>query len=285
MLHIYLITGLSGAGKSTTLRCLEDVGFFCVDNLPLLLIPSFLQVMSQSSQAHTNVALGIDIRARCAIPELGEQLAEYRKCNEYSIRVVFLTASVSILLQRFQETRRKHPLGDALSIYDAIEQEKILLEPLIQQADIVINTDQLTVQQLRAFIQENIIQQKTSMLVNLMSFGFKYGVPREPNFVYDIRCLPNPYFVAELSLLDGKDERIQAFLFSNILVQNYFDKLRDFLEYSLVQSYKEGRFFVHVAIGCTGGKHRSVAFVEKLAHYTIDNIQFVVKHRDILRKY
>ena len=284
MAQVYIITGLSGAGKSTVLRSLEDLGYFCVDNLPLALIPAFFYFIRQSLDQEQKVALGIDVRSGQALNELVEQIQQLKQ-QLASVTVVFLTANVSVLLKRFQETRRKHPLADGIDLTDAIEQERVLLQPLALQADISVDTDQLTIHQLREFIRSTVTgEQKVRMLVNLMSFGFKYGVPAETNFVFDIRSLPNPYFIPALTDLPGTDTAVQEYLFSMDVVQEYFHKLSDFLAYSLKKSYDEGRFFVHVAIGCTGGKHRSVAFVEKLAQMQLDAIQFIVKHRDVAKR-
>ncbi len=284
MAHICIVTGLSGAGKSTVLRALEDFGFFCVDNLPLALIPAFSYFIRQSNNKEQKIALGIDVRSGQAVEELVEQV-HYLKQESFQLTILFLTASVPVLLKRFQETRRKHPLADGIDLLDAIETEKQLLQPLSQQADISIDTDQLNIHELRDFIRSAVTNDKKPvMVVNLTSFGFKYGVPVETNFVFDIRSLPNPYFVPQLTDFTGKDAPVQEYLFGLEPVKDYFQKLHDFFIFSLKKSYEEGRFFIHVAIGCTGGKHRSVAFVEKLAELSLDNIQFIIKHRDIAKK-
>jgi UPF0042 nucleotide-binding protein len=283
-MQVCIVTGLSGAGKSTVLRALEDLGFFCVDNLPLALIPSFFYFIRQSAVTDQKVALGIDIRAGQAINELVEQLQTLKEQN-YTYSVLFLTATMPVLLKRFQETRRKHPLADGIDLAEAIEKERELLQPLVQHADIIIDTDQLTIHQLRDYIRNMVTtDKKPRMVVNLTSFGFKYGVPAETNFVFDVRSLPNPYFVPDLTALDGTQKQLQEYLFSLPIVQEYYQKLSEFIAYCLEKCYMEGRFFVHVAIGCTGGRHRSVAFVQKLAELPINNIEFIIKHRDISKK-
>jgi UPF0042 nucleotide-binding protein len=280
---LLIVTGYSGAGKSTVLRALEDNGYFCVDNLPIALLNSFFQLMSSATMSTRRVALGIDIRGDHAMQEL---IDEIKKCKErgYGIAIFFLTASFQILLRRFQETRRRHPLAAHNGLADAIEQEKKLMQPLIEMADLIVDTDQLTIHQLRAFVRRSFAdQQEHAMLVHWVSFGFKYGVPIESNFVYDVRSLPNPYFVPELKNLTGSDKEVVNYLFSLTEVTNYWDRLFDFNKYALEKSFQEGRFFMRIAVGCTGGRHRSVAFVDRLAKELSSQAHFIVEHRDIAR--
>lgn len=281
--QLIIVTGYSGAGKSTVLRALEDVGFFCIDNLPIALLDSFFQLVCASQINGQRLALGIDVRGGTAIQELIVELERFNNV-QHKLKIFFLTSSVPVLIKRFQETRRKHPLADAIDIIDAINQEKELLQPLIAMADLVVDTDQLNIHQLRSFVRSSFASDgEQKMIVSLLSFGFKYGVPLESNFVYDVRSLPNPYFVPELKMFDGMDKEIQNYLFDQSQVQEYWNKLLDFITYSLKKSHDEGRFFVNIAIGCTGGKHRSVAFVQKLAQQSMAHVQFLVEHRDINR--
>jgi RNase adapter protein RapZ len=281
--HIVIITGYSGAGKSTVLRALEDLGFFCVDNLPIGLVIPFFQFTLQSHLYGQKLALGIDIRAGHAIDELASQLLGLHKEHSFAIKVIFLTASCQTLLKRFQETRRRHPLIDPLDLPDAIEQERRLLEPLKHIADIVVETDQFTIHDLRLLVRNFFADSKLRMIVSLISFGFKYGVPQESNFVYDLRSLPNPYFVPGLKDYDGTHLLVRDYLFAQPHVQEYWQRLSEFCSYAIEKSYTEGRFFIHIALGCTGGRHRSVAFVQELVKLPIDYVQFLVKHRDITR--
>lgn len=283
--QLFIITGYSGAGKSSVLRALEDLGCLCIDNLPIALMPSFAQFVEQPLRSGQKVVLGIDIRAGQDMHELVREVTQWRTQKNYHVRIVFLTSSPAILLQRFQETRRQHPLGNQRSLLDALAQEKQLLKPLHDCADVVVDTDQFTIHQLRAFVRSVFLPEtKPMMMVTLMSFGFKYGAPHESNFVYDIRALPNPYFVPELKQLDGTDERIVDFLFNQLEVQEYWQQLVQFINFSLQRSYQEGRLALQIAIGCTGGRHRSVAFVQKLAALHFDYVQFFVKHRDRTRE-
>lgn len=280
--EVLIVTGYSGAGKSTVLRALEDMGFFCVDNLPIGLLSPFFQMIGRSRGIGQKVALGIDIRGGNSVESIIELIKQAQSDNLCTIKIFFLSSSSDILRKRFQETRRKHPLSHNLDINDAINHEKILLKPLIAIADIVLQTDQLKSNQLRQTVRNLFgLGAVPQLVVHLISFGFKYGVPHDCNFVYDIRSLPNPFFIPALRMLDGLDSAVKEYLFSQPEVQEYWQQLCSFLTYSIDKSYQEGRFFITIAIGCTGGRHRSVAFVEQLAKITLNNVTFMVTHRDI----
>lgn len=282
--QVVIVTGYSGAGKSTVLRALEDASFFCIDNLPSALIGSFFQLIANSGDHTNNFALGLDIRSRDTIQEIVAALKNAYQAKVYAIKIIFLTASDKVLLKRFQETRRKHPLAKNRSIQEAIALEKKELAPLIDSADTIISTGQFTAQQLRQIVTTYCAQGTTKQLVvNLVSFGFKYGMPSDCNFVYDVRSLPNPYFVTELQHCNGTEQPIHDYLFSQKEVKEYWKRLVEFFRYSIEKSYYEGRFFITVAVGCTGGRHRSVAFIHELAQQKLDNVVFMVKHRDINR--
>jgi|SaaInlLV_10m_DNA_2_1039722.scaffolds.fasta_scaffold00090_10 RNase adapter protein RapZ len=282
--QVLIITGLSGSGKSNVMRTLEDLGFYCVDNLPIPLIATFLEL---AFQAHTNVlkvALGIDSRGQRFLRGFLQKLEKIKKQEHdlCKIRVVFLNASSNTILKRFQETRRNHPLARAISIEEAIEKERELLDPIKKFADIIYDTDRSTVHDLRRWVMKTFSKDyNQKIIINVVSFGFKYGVPAESNLVYDVRFLPNPYFVSNLKPLDGRNIEIQKYLFSKPEVTDYWNRLRDFAQYSIKKYYEEGRFFANIAIGCTGGKHRSVAFVDRLGKEKWDNVQFLVHHRDV----
>lgn len=280
--EVIIVTGYSGAGKSTVLKALEDDGFFCIDNLPCELMESFFQLISTAA-SDRNFALGLDIRSD-TIREILAVLKRVNRSTVYTIKVIFLTAHQRVLLKRFGETRRNHPLASGMSIDQAIEQEKKELVPLIEIADSVIQTDQLTAQQLRQLIRTSFTNEALpQLIVNLISFGFKYGAPRDCNFVYDVRSLPNPYFVPALRHYNGTQLAIQEYLFAQPEVQEYWQRLLDFFKYTIGQASREGRFFITIAVGCTGGKHRSVAFIHELAQQKLDKVIFMVKHRDIDR--
>lgn len=280
--EVIVVTGYSGSGKNTVLRALEDLDFFCVDNLPLDLLPAFFDLIHQPKMCEQKVALGIDVRGAHNMNEL---LAHIKALDEYrtgSVKICFLTSSSRVLLKRYQETRRKHPLGDHLDIADAIKKEMKLLKPLASVADLVLDTGQLNIHQLRSFIRHSFSGGRHPiMLVNFISFGFKYGVPSECNFIYDLRSLPNPYFVDELRDLGGMDEAVIKYFFGHKEVKEFWKKFIDFVSYTLQRSYEEGRYVVNIGIGCTGGRHRSVAFVCKLANEKIENVHVLIKHRDL----
>ena len=276
---LYIVTGYSGAGKSTVLKTLEDLGFLCIDNPPGSFLPVLSEFVAQSQTQTSKIALGIDSRSGHTSAELSAGISELKK--HFILKIIFLTADTATLLKRFQETRRRHPLGHNQDITDAIELEAQLLEPLKIQADYSIPTDQLTIHDLRLLVRTMLADTQPRMVVSLVSFGFKYGVPAESNFVYDVRSLPNPYFIEHLKHNTGIDRSVQDYLFSCPQVQDYWTHLYPFFTYALDCSAREGRSFVHIALGCTGGRHRSVALVEKLAQQPIDQVYFVVKHRDI----
>jgi RNase adapter protein RapZ len=283
VLQVFIVTGYSGAGKSSVLRALEDVGFFCVDNLPLGFLTSFFQFIGEPQHHIEKIALGIDIRGGHNIQDLVNQLTEWNRLQTYKVKVIFLTASSEVLLKRFQETRRKHPLVDPLDLSDAIAYEKQLLQPLVNIADLIIDTDQFNIHDLRAFVRSSLAESTPKIMVTLVSFGFKYGVPPESNFVYDLRSLPNPYFIPALKECDGTQKSVHEYLFAQPEVQEYWQKLQDFVLFAVDKAYQEGRFFMHIALGCTGGRHRSVAFAEELARMPLEKVQFLVKHRDMYK--
>ncbi len=281
--NVLIVTGLSGAGKTSVMRTLEDVGFYCVDNLPVPLISTFLKLAFHDSARFAKVALGIDARGEQFlsnfINEINNVKRDIASCD---LKIIFVNAREQTILKRFQETRRKHPLCDGVSLESAIEKEKQLMEPIMSLADVTLDTDILNIHELRSMIRTRFaVDPHQELVVNVVSFGFKHGVPSESNLVYDVRFLPNPYFVPAIKAYDGRTEIIQQFLFDQAAVQEYWQRLTDFLRYSLEKFYQEGRFFVTVAIGCTGGKHRSVTFAEKLHKESWPHIRFLVTHRDL----
>jgi len=283
MPEVIVVTGMSGAGKTIVLRTLEDAGFFCIDNLPTALVHLFFNPVSPVNLPAQKIALGIDIRGGMTETMI-TQLADARAQSGYSMKIIFVTATRATLIKRFQETRRQHPLGNSIDLSDALAQEKDILLPLELLADHIIDTDQLNLHQLRALVRALILPDGLMpMAVTLTSFGFKYGVPAEHNFVFDVRSLPNPYFIPELRALSGLDDAIVKYLFEQEDVRYHEAKLIDFFLFSLENARKEGRFVLQVAIGCTGGRHRSVALVERLAQLPREQVQFFIKHRDIDR--
>lgn len=280
---VLIVSGYSGAGKTTVLHALEDIGFFCSDNLPIVLVDSFFDAIKKRTHQYANFALGLDVRNGADLMQLVNALKHDGQERGIDVHILFLICNRQILQKRFSETRRNHPLALDINLDEALEKEQVLLKPLIDYADTILDTSHFTVHQLRNLTKDSFGYDRRVMIVSLISFGFKYGVPAESNFVFDVRALPNPYFVPELKKYAGTQEIIQTYLFGQPVVTEYLDKCIDFLRYSIEKSYQEGRCFLNIAIGCTGGRHRSVALVEKIALMTCPSVKFMIKHRDIER--
>ncbi len=281
--QVVIVTGYSGAGKNTVLRSLEDIGFFCVDNLPETLLQPFFESIMQAEIPHQRIALGLDVRSD--ITNIIHKLYHLKTVWPFSLKIVFVASSYPVLLKRFQETRRKHPLAnEGTDLADAISKEHTLLQPLYDMADVLLDTDQFTIHQVRQFvIQAFAVNAQQQMVVTVTAFGFKYGVPPESNLVFDLRFLPNPYFVASLKNLNGTDPAIGDYLFAQPAVQEYWKRLSSFALYVVQQSLLEGRFAMTIAFGCTGGRHRSVAFARRFAQEVLPQVTFLTRYRDIDR--
>ena len=281
---IVIITGASGAGKTTLMGAFEDLGYYCVNNLPFPLLITFLAMSNtNTSTTNVNIAICLAVHSEKTIIDLLDTVKALKQHTTFGhIQIIYLNANSQTLVKRFQITRRKHPLAQNTDILQAIEREKKLLEPLSQFADFRLETDAMNIHELRRWVRNAFSDTSHQpILVNLISFGFKYGIPQESNLLYDLRFLPNPHFIPALKNFTGKNKKIAAFLFSQQAVKNYWKQLVSFLHYSLDCYWEEGRFFVNVGIGCTGGKHRSVAFVERLNKQHWKNIKFLVRHRDV----
>lgn len=285
--QVVIVTGLSGAGKTSVMRALEDLGFYCVDNLPVPLVVAFLKLVFQTQTSVHRVALGIDSRGEQFLSaDVEGQLGELKQHPLlWQVKIIFLNANSNTILKRFQETRRKHPLADGVSIEQAIENERQMLSPIMGVADMVLETDNFNIHELRQWVQSAFNGKNgRKLVVTLISFGFKYGVPSESNLVCDVRFLPNPYFVDALRNFDGRHKEIQDYLFVREDVIDFWDRLSNYVQYSIKKFYDEGRCSVTVAIGCTGGKHRSVALVEKMSELTCEGVTFLPLHRDVERE-
>ena len=281
---ITIISGLSGSGKSTALNTLEDLGFFCVDNLPVLLLPKFIELCQSSINDISKIGLVMDVREREFLREYPDML-DLLKTEGYRIELIFLDSSDDVLIQRFSETRRQHPLGEGGSILDGIRMEREQLSALKSRADKIIDTSALTVHELRTLL-ENYFQQLSTRTMNItfMSFGFKNGVPHDVDMILDVRFLPNPHFVRELKDLDGTDPRVAEYVSRSPETQRYLEKLKDFLAFQLPLFEREGKTYLTIAIGCTGGKHRSVVIAEELKAYLQKrSYDIKVYHRDIFK--
>jgi UPF0042 nucleotide-binding protein len=277
-MRIVIVTGLSGAGKTTALRALEDIGFYCVDNLPLPLVPQLVSCLEGKNWS--DVALSVDARQRDFLGGYREMVAELRTRN-HLVEVLFLEAPDDVVLRRYSETRRRHPLaGDDLA--EGIRRDR---ETLFQLRDgaAVLNTGGLTVHQIKGIIQERYGRGEGRLAVTLVSFGFKHGVPAEAELVFDVRFLPNPYFEAALSGSDGRQKEVADFVLGGEEGKQALTQIEQFLRYALPQFEREGKMYLTCAIGCTGGRHRSVAVIEELGRRLGTHWAVRVRHRDLER--
>lgn len=277
------VTGLSGAGRSTALRVLEDAGFFCVDNLPPGLAPALIGLVGREGKLE-RVGLGIDVRTGAFLSGAEETLSEL-EADGHRVQVIFLDCSDDVLVRRFSETRRPHALSRAGDLPGAITRERERLAGLRARADIVVDTTDFTVHDLRHHLIDYIGRDpdRPSMLVRLLSFGFKYGVPVDADLVFDLRFLPNPHFVDALRPKTGMDPAVSAYVMDAPETQELLRHLRPLLDYALPQYAREGKAYLTIALGCTGGRHRSVAMAEELARQLNEQHEIVVSHRDAQR--
>jgi len=278
-----VITGLSGSGKGSVLKAFEDLGFYCVDNLPIDLIPKFAELCSAPGSRLQRAAVVVDIRGGEALSQLP---AMYHKLAEKNLRpaLVFLEASDPALIRRFEETRRPHPLGRDLPVREGIRLERMLLKPMRQLADVVIETSRMNVHELRDAVQARFggVEKRQTVLISVVSFGFRFGVPQDANLVFDVRFLPNPNYVRRLKSKTGRDAAVRRFVDSYPQTQEFMKRLMDLLLYLLPNYVREGKSYLTIAIGCTGGRHRSVALAEEV-HSTLrgEGYRSRIVHRDI----
>jgi UPF0042 nucleotide-binding protein len=282
-LVIIIITGLSGSGKSFAIRALEDNGFFCVDNLPALLIPKFIDLCHGYTEDIMRIALGVDLRGGQFLQSLPQVLAEVKTAGHH-VQILFFDASDDVLLRRFSETRRPHPLAGQDSIQDGISRERKALESIRALADRVIDTSEFNVHQLKREMEQQFCQAPSArrMALFFTSFGYKYGIPHDTDLILDVRFLPNPYFVNELRDKTGLDSEVREFVLKDPETAMFLDRLYGLLEFTLPLYEREGKSSLTLALGCTGGRHRSVLLVEELRKRFGDGAFRVhVKHRDI----
>ncbi|MGB8329483.1 MAG: RNase adapter RapZ [Polyangiales bacterium] len=281
--QIVIVTGLSGAGRTSALRVLEDAGYFCVDNLPPGLAPELLRLVGQEGKLE-RVGLGIDVRTGAFLSGAEETIAELEDSG-HRVRVIFLDCADDVLIRRFSETRRPHALARTGDLHGAIARERERLAGLRARADIVIDTTDFSVHDLRhhlvAYIGRDL--DRPSMVVRLVSFGFKYGAPVHADLVFDLRFLPNPHFVDALRPKTGMDPEVSAFVLQAPETQELIRHLQPLLDYALPKYSREGKAYLTIALGCTGGRHRSVAMAEELARLLGDRHEVVVLHRDAQR--
>jgi UPF0042 nucleotide-binding protein len=279
---VIIVTGLSGAGKTVSLRTLEDTHFFCVDNLPPSLIDSFVEHTAGNPDSD-RIGVGIDIREKAFLKDIDKTITELDK--KYNLHIIFLEADTDALLRRYKETRRPHPLAAATGgdIYRAIEMEIKLLKPLRDNAHRIVDTSSFTPHQLRHFIASTFgTLTPDTLKTTLISFGFKYGIPQHLDMLLDVRFLPNPYFVESLRLLTGKDAPVKDFVLSPDVTVEYLKKIEDLLDFLIPRYIGEGKTSLTIGIGCTGGRHRSPAIVERLMEsLKKHNMLIELIHRDL----
>lgn len=281
-IKLVIITGMSGAGKTVAVQSLEDIGFFCVDNLPPVLIPKFVELLQQPQQTIHKIALVLDLRSRDFFDELLQVIDGLEQNESFMYQILFLDAHDDVLVQRYKQTRRCHPLSpDGLPL-DGIKQERKLLEELKGRAQQIINTSDLKPVHLRELIVNRFQDiENRQIIVNFMSFGFKYGIPIDADLVFDVRFLPNPHYVQDLRPKTGLEHEVSSYVLKWGETQTFVTKLTDLLDFLIPHYQREGKGQIVIAIGCTGGKHRSVTLAEHFYGHYMQEYRTRVTHRDI----
>lgn len=283
-MRFVIVTGMSGAGKSSALKMLEDAGYFCVDNLPIDLIEKFAELATKPGRDVEKVALGVDIRSGDSLKKL-ETVLEEMLVKNCKYEILYLDASNDVLVKRYKETRRSHPLSGAGRVDKGIEKERKMTAFLKEQADYIIDTSTLLTRELKVELEKIFVnnQSYNNLYITVLSFGFKYGIPTDADLVFDVRFLPNPYYIEELKPKTGNDLEIQEYVMGFEITHKFLDKLVDMIEFLLPNYILEGKNQLVIAIGCTGGKHRSVTLANKLYEQLNlqENYGVKVEHRDI----
>ena len=284
-LELVIITGVSGDGKTVAVQSFEDLGYFCIDNMPPTLLPTFWELVKESGKI-SRIALVIDLRSRDFFKEVDSLIATLDNTQLVTTRIIFLDSSDSVLVSRYKETRRNHPLAPDGRVSEGIAKERELLMDLRTRAQIIIDTSDISPRQLRErLIKDFATKDYQTFHVEVMSFGFKYGVPIDADIIWDVRFLPNPHYIPELRPQTGMDAPVYDYVMKQPETQAFYSKLIDVIEFCLPGYKKEGKSSVTIAIGCTGGKHRSVAIAERIAnHLKTDNYAVNISHRDYMKK-
>lgn len=284
-MHVVVVTGMSGSGKSVVMDVMEDIGYYCIDNLPPQLIERFIKICQESENHLQKLAIAVDLRSGDMFGSAYQVLSDLKARDDLSTKIVYIEANTEVIINRYKETRRKHPLDDKFNgnLHDAIAYERQQLLPVKDIADYFIETSYFSAAQLRSQIREMFLEKDTdSLSIKVTSFGFKYGVSTESDLVFDVRCLPNPYYVEELRHHTGLEACVQDYLMSFPQSGQLLAKIEDLLDFLIPLYVQEGKSRLVIAFGCTGGKHRSVTFTEKIGDYLISkNMQVLKQHRDI----
>lgn len=283
-MRFVVVTGMSGGGKSTALRMLEDAGFYCVDNLPVPLIEKFVELIAAPGGEVSKVALGLDVRADQAFEDVQHVLEKLRE-NGYHFEILFMEATDSTLVKRYKETRRVHPLSQDGRVEDGIRKERAILTDIRNKADYVIDTSKLLTRELKEELDRIFVRNEeyNSLMVTILSFGFKHGIPADADLVFDVRFLPNPFYIDELKYKTGNDKEVQDYVMGFQEAHIFIDKLSDMIEFLIPNYIKEGKYQLVIGIGCTGGKHRSVTLANQLYNRLKDKSGYGLKiaHRDV----
>ena len=282
-MRIVIVTGMSGAGKSSAMKCLEDFGYYCIDNMPPILIPKFVEISMNAGGTIDKVALVTDIRSRSLFSDLTKTLDEMQS-GEHACEVLFLDASDDVLIKRYKETRRQHPLSPDGKIIEGINRERELMASVRQRADHIIDTTNMLTRDLREELSNIYVAggNYDGLILDVMSFGYKYGIPNDADLVLDVRFLPNPFYVTELKHQTGLNKPVQDFVLCHEQTHTFLDKITDLLEYLIPFYREEGKNQLVIAIGCTGGKHRSVTITEVMSkRLKALNHRVLTHHRDI----
>ena len=284
-LELVIITGMSGAGKTVAVQSFEDLGYFCIDNMPPTLLPTFWELVKESGKI-TRIALVIDLRSRDFFNEVDAMISSLDNTQLITTRIIYLDSNDTVLVSRYKETRRNHPLAPDGRVLEGIAQERELLRDLRTRAQVIIDTSDISPRQLRERLTHDFAaQHHHTFHVEVMSFGFKYGAPIDADIIWDVRFLPNPHYIPELRPQTGMDAPVYDYVMKQPETQAFYSKLIDVIEFCLPGYKKEGKSNVTIAIGCTGGKHRSVAIAERIAkHLKSDDYAVNISHRDYMKK-
>ena len=283
-MRFVIVTGMSGGGKSTALKMLEDAGFYCVDNLPVSLIEKFVELISMPNSEISKVALGLDVRSDQSFEDT-TRILEQLKTKGYKFEILFMEAGENVLIKRYKETRRVHPLAADGRVEDGVRMERKVLENVRRNADYVIDTTNLLTRELKEELDRIFVEngEYNSLMVTVMSFGFKYGIPADADLVFDVRFLPNPFYIDELKEKTGNDKEVQDYVMNHEESETFMNKLTDMIRFLIPNYVKEGKNRLVIAIGCTGGKHRSVTLANELYKRMKDKGNYGMKlyHRDV----